>query len=78
MKKLMNFTARVLLASAIGAAPAAAERPKPASSFTTAANKALGAALDLAQKQDFEDAKHGLIATLPEPVVRNAKGEIVC
>jgi alkyl sulfatase BDS1-like metallo-beta-lactamase superfamily hydrolase len=49
--------------------------PKPATSTTVALNKQYADFLSFADAQDFEDAKRGLIATLPEPVVIKGQGE---
>ncbi|MRV75507.1 MBL fold metallo-hydrolase [Duganella sp. FT92W] len=52
----------------------AANAPQPASSHTAQANKAFGAALPLADQQDFQDAQRGLIATLPDRLIKAATG----
>lgn len=67
------------LAAAIAAAFSvhAQQAPKPATTVTTQANKQFGAALDLANQQDFEDASRGLVARLPDGVVKDAKGNVV-
>ncbi|MFY9736278.1 MAG: hypothetical protein WAL02_14280 [Rhodoplanes sp.] len=50
--------------------------PKPATGETKAANSKLLQELPFADMQDFEDAKSGFIAPLPNNgVVTNAKGE---
>jgi alkyl sulfatase BDS1-like metallo-beta-lactamase superfamily hydrolase len=72
--------AQILIAAALGAAGSATlaqEAPKPASKQTADANRAFGAALDLANKQDFDDASRGLVAKWPNPTLRNAKGDTV-
>jgi alkyl sulfatase BDS1-like metallo-beta-lactamase superfamily hydrolase len=51
--------------------------PKDAEPATRAANKAVRAALPFAERGDFDDAKRGLIAELPEGVVRSASGQLV-
>jgi len=75
-----RLTALALAACALSAAAAdagntARVQPQPASTFTAAANRALGDSLPLAAPQDFEDAKRGLIATMP--VVKDAAGNVV-
>jgi len=49
---------------------------KPATSATIALNKQYADFLSFADAHDFEDAKRGLIATLPEPVVIKGSGDI--
>ncbi|EHR72875.1 alkyl sulfatase-like hydrolase [Burkholderiales bacterium JOSHI_001] len=51
--------------------------PKAATAVTAAANQAFGQALALDDKQDFADATRGLVATLPDPVVKGADGRVV-
>jgi len=51
--------------------------PKAATATTAAANQAFGKSLSLNDKQDFEDATRGLLATLADPVVKSADGKIV-
>jgi alkyl sulfatase BDS1-like metallo-beta-lactamase superfamily hydrolase len=59
-----------------GAAPSATgAAPKPATPTTIAINKQYADFLSFADAQDFEDAKRGLIATLPDPVVIKGQGE---
>ncbi|WP_027015466.1 alkyl/aryl-sulfatase [Comamonas composti] len=61
---------------ALGATLAQAQEPQSATAITTQANRAVAAAYDLAQPQDFEDAARGLVARMPEPIIRNAKGDV--
>jgi alkyl sulfatase BDS1-like metallo-beta-lactamase superfamily hydrolase len=49
---------------------------KPATASTTNLNKQYADFLNFADAQDFEDAKRGLIATLPEPVVIPGPGGV--
>ncbi|WP_233837279.1 alkyl/aryl-sulfatase [Paraburkholderia sp. ZP32-5] len=49
---------------------------KPATPATIALNKQYAEFLSFADAQDFEDAKRGLIATLPEPVIIKGQGDI--
>jgi alkyl sulfatase BDS1-like metallo-beta-lactamase superfamily hydrolase len=74
--KLSGITL-ALASLSLSAAAIATEAPKPATSTTAAANKAFGAALDLGDKQDFDDASRGLVARMPDAVIKNAKGETV-
>jgi len=46
-----------------------------ASPATEAANAAFGKSLPLADQSDFEDARRNLVASEPDVVIRNAKGE---
>jgi alkyl sulfatase BDS1-like metallo-beta-lactamase superfamily hydrolase len=53
-------------------------QPGPASEATKAANDALLKAYPFGDKQDFENAKRGLIAPLPDGgVIKDAKGNVV-
>jgi alkyl sulfatase BDS1-like metallo-beta-lactamase superfamily hydrolase len=59
-------------------APAhAQEAPKPATDATKAANKAVLDYLNFNDKQDFEDAKRGLVDAPATLTVKNAKGDVV-
>jgi alkyl sulfatase BDS1-like metallo-beta-lactamase superfamily hydrolase len=60
-------------------APAAGETPDargqtPPSAATAAANQAVAEALPLADRQDFDDAVHGLVASDPDVVIEDASG----
>ena len=61
-------------APAQGSAP---QSSQPATAVTARANDAVRQSLALDDKQDFEDATRGLIATLPDPVVKGANGKVV-
>lgn len=69
----------IALAAAIAAAFSvhAQQAPKDASSTTARANQQVGTSYDLASKQDFEDASRGLVARLPDGIVKDAKGNVV-
>jgi alkyl sulfatase BDS1-like metallo-beta-lactamase superfamily hydrolase len=54
-----------------------AEEPKDATPFTEAANRAALERLPFADTQDFEDARRGLLGTLPEVEIKNARGRVV-
>jgi alkyl sulfatase BDS1-like metallo-beta-lactamase superfamily hydrolase len=61
-----------------GAAWAQDNTPKPATEATKQVNAAWRQRLDFANTQDFEDAKAGFIAPLPDSgVVKNAQGTVV-
>ncbi len=74
-----------LLAGALAASPFAFAQqasapkvePKAATTATTSANRAFGKTLSFNDKQDFDDATRGLIATLADPVVKGPDGKIV-
>lgn len=68
----------LLTATLLAAAPTLAQQaPKPATAVTTSANDVVRKSLALNDKQDFEDATRGLIATLADPVVKTADGKVV-
>jgi len=51
--------------------------PADATPITRAQNRALLDVLPFQDRQDFEDARRGFLATLPEVVIRNAQGRVV-
>jgi alkyl sulfatase BDS1-like metallo-beta-lactamase superfamily hydrolase len=51
--------------------------PKDAAAATTALHRAVLDALPFGDRQDFEDASQGFIASLPEVEIRNAEGRVV-
>jgi hypothetical protein len=51
--------------------------PRDATPLTAARNRAVLDALPFADRQDFEDAARGFIATLPEVEITNAQGRVV-
>lgn len=63
------------VAQSANAAQAAAS--KPATAATLAANKALAEYLNFDDKQDFEDARRGLIDAPPTLRIKNDKGDVV-
>src|SRR5262245_29363601 len=72
------FAALLSASSLLVVAPASAQDSgsRPASDVTKAANAKLLNELPFADKQEFEGAKAGLIAPLPDNgVIKNAKGE---
>ncbi len=71
---------QALLLTAFAAAAGATfaqEAPKPASKATADANRAFGAALNLGDKVDFDEATRGLVARLPDAWIKDAKGDTV-
>ena len=50
---------------------------KDASPITAALNRAVLAALPFADTQDFDDARRGLVATLPEVEIKDDQGRVV-
>jgi alkyl sulfatase BDS1-like metallo-beta-lactamase superfamily hydrolase len=54
-----------------------ASDPKDASPTTAALNRAVLAALPFADRQDFDDARHGFVGTLPEVEIKNDQGRVV-
>jgi linear primary-alkylsulfatase len=59
------------------AASAADMTPKAATPQTAAANSAVARALNLAGRADAADASRGLIAVMPEAVIKNANGDTI-
>jgi alkyl sulfatase BDS1-like metallo-beta-lactamase superfamily hydrolase len=59
------------------ASGSAARDPKDASAATRARHRAVLAALPFGDVQDFDDARRGFLATLPEVEIRNAAGRVV-
>src|ERR1700694_1105878 len=51
--------------------------PRNATSITRALNRAVLDALPFDDVQDFEDARHGFIGSLPEVEIKNAQGRVV-
>ena len=66
------------LVAGLGAAAACAAaqptQPKAATAVTRAAHARARQELAFPDKQDFEDARRGFIAALPEEIIRNAEG----
>ena len=54
-----------------------APAPKDASPITAALNRAVLTSLPFADTQDFDDARRGLVATLPEVEMKNDQGRVV-
>lgn len=51
--------------------------PKPATPATERANQAVARSMAFDDKRDFADATRGLIATLPDPLVKTPQGKVV-
>jgi alkyl sulfatase BDS1-like metallo-beta-lactamase superfamily hydrolase len=64
------------LAQSDGSATSTTPHAKPATGATIALNKQYADFFSFADTQDFEDAKRGLVATLPEPVIIKGQGDI--
>lgn len=63
--------------SGVWAQPATAVAPKPATPATVRANQAVAQNMAFNDTRDFADATRGLIATLPDPLVKAADGKLV-
>jgi alkyl sulfatase BDS1-like metallo-beta-lactamase superfamily hydrolase len=64
-------------APAMPPASSGAEQPKPATEATKRANAAVQQYLNFADRQDFEDAKRGLIGRPDKLTIKDAKGNVV-
>lgn len=72
----LALLAAAVLATSL-AALAQTTAPKPATPATTRANQAVAQSLAFNDQRDFADATRGLIATLPDPLVKAADGKLV-
>ena len=72
---LCSLVAAIALATQAVAADA--EKPKPASEATKAANNALLKELPFNDKTSFELAHKGFIAPLPSTVIKGASGNVI-
>jgi len=63
--------------SSAAVADAADMASKPATRQTAQLNATFGAALPLADQRDFDAATRGFIAAMPEPVLKDAAGNVV-
>jgi len=59
-----------------GSAPSTTGANKPASNATIDINRQYAEFLSFADQQDFDDARRGLIASLPDPVIIPGQGDI--
>ncbi|SFM02443.1 alkyl/aryl-sulfatase [Variovorax sp. OV329] len=75
--RLSLFSGALLLATASAGAQQASVAPKPATAATARANEAVASQLALDDKKDFDEATRGLVATLPDRLVKDAKGQVV-
>lgn len=75
-----TFKSGIIYASLIlmyAAVAAAAQEPKEATDITKKANDAILKKLPFENKQDFDDAKRGFVATIPDLVINDANGRPV-
>ncbi|MDM0104288.1 alkyl sulfatase dimerization domain-containing protein [Variovorax sp. J22R24] len=85
MKTSTRGVVAALIASAFASGPGAfaqvhdgpVSAPKPATAATERANQAVARSMAFNDRRDFEDATRGLIATLPDPLVKTAEGKLV-
>ena len=77
MKSKRSIVKLIVMSLVLSISLYAAEEPKDASSFTKEKNAQVLKDLPFSDTQDFEDAKKGFIATTPELVIKNDKGEVV-
>ncbi|MGB9151120.1 MAG: alkyl sulfatase dimerization domain-containing protein [Burkholderiales bacterium] len=79
IRRSILLTGALAFSAVSYAQQAAAPRtdPKPATAFTASANQAVARSLALNDKQDFDDANRGLVATLADPLVKGANDKIV-
>lgn len=80
-KKQLQRTLTALLVGSFLAASAAQAlaqtAPKAATPATVRANEAVARQLSLDDKKDFDEATRGLVATLPDPIVKDPQGKVV-
>ncbi|MNY86418.1 Metallo-beta-lactamase superfamily protein [compost metagenome] len=77
---LVTLVASALASGCAAIAPAVStsdSAPKPATMTTERANQAVGRSLAPNDHRDFEVATRGLIATMPDPLVKTADGKLV-
>ena len=67
----------VQIAQTAPQATAPRTEPKPATAATASANQAVAKGLSFDDRQDFDDATRGLVATLADPLVKTADGKLV-
>ena len=77
MKSKKSIMKLIVMSLVLSISLYAAEEPKDASSFTKEKNAQVLKDLPFSDTQDFTDAKKGFIATLPNLVIKNDKGEVV-
>ncbi len=71
----MRYSGTLVLLLAAVASTAA--EPKDATTTTRQANERVRERLSFADRQSFEDAHHGLVAPLPQEVIRTEAGSAV-
>lgn len=69
------FVPLALLACALLLVPAPGAGAAEATAFSAKANAAAAARLPFNDSQDFEDARRGFIATIPDGIIRDAQGK---
>jgi alkyl sulfatase BDS1-like metallo-beta-lactamase superfamily hydrolase len=74
MQNTLILTALLAAGPVLAQAPTQAGAPTP---HTAQLNQAFGASLPLDDQRDFDNAKRGLIAVMPDAVTRDAKGGVV-
>jgi alkyl sulfatase BDS1-like metallo-beta-lactamase superfamily hydrolase len=67
----------VMTFGVVAAHPAAGQEPKPAEPAVSAANHAVLSQLPFANRDDYQDAARGFIATIPEALVTGSSGNVV-
>ena len=77
MKSKKSIMKLIVMSLVLSISLYAAEEPKDASSFTKEKNAQVLKDLPFSDTQDFTDAKRGFIATTPELIIKNDKGEVV-
>ena len=77
MKSKKSIMKLIVMSLVLSISLYAAEEPKDASSFTKEKNAQVLKDLPFSDTQDFTDAKKGFIATTPELIIKNDKGEVV-
>ena len=77
MKSKKSIMKLIVMSLILSISLYAAEEPKDASSFTKEKNAQVLKDLPFSDTQDFTDAKKGFIATTPELIIKNDKGEVV-
>lgn len=81
MNRVHTTLVAALVSAAFTASPGVwaqpATAPKPATPATVRANQAVAQSMAFNDTRDFADATRGLIATLPDPLVKAADGKLV-
>jgi len=79
MKKLKPTVIAAIVAAAFAGHAIAQQgtAPKPPTQATVKANQAIAQSMAMDDKTDFEEAQRGFIANLPNPIVKDAKDQVV-